>query len=82
MRFFGWLFVIAGIFSVFFFPLIALPGIIIGAILISIGRNSKDRKLAKKARKLRYKAEKARMEGDFETAKELELKAKNMTEGI
>ncbi|RAO98518.1 hypothetical protein PW5551_09220 [Petrotoga sp. 9PW.55.5.1] len=76
MRVIGWIFIIIGIFSAFSLPILGLPEIIIGAILISIGRKGKDRRLAKKARKLRYKAEKARMEGDYDRAKELELKAK------
>lgn len=62
MRFIGWIFLIIGIFSVLFSPIFGLLFIIMGAILISLGRKGKDRRLAKKARKLRYKAEKARFD--------------------
>jgi len=43
---------------------------------LSVGWKGKDRKLAKKARKLRYKAAKARKEGDVERAEYFEVKAK------
>jgi hypothetical protein len=76
MRFFGWVFLIVGIFSVLLMPILGLLIIIIGAILLSVGWKGKDRKDAKKARKLRYKAAKARMGGDIERAEYLEVKAK------
>ena len=76
MRFFGWLFLIIGIFSALLMPILGLLIIIIGAILLSVGWKGKDRKDAKKARKLRYKAAKARKEGNEELAERFEIKAK------
>jgi uncharacterized membrane protein len=66
MRFFGWVFLIVGIFSVLLMPILGLLIIIIGAILLSVGWKGKDRKDAKKAR----------MGGDIERAEYLEVKAK------
>ncbi len=76
MRFFGWLFLIFGIFSALLMPIVGLLVIIIGVILLSVGWKGKDRNLAKKARKLRYKAAKARKEGNGELAEKFEIKAK------
>ena len=76
MRFFGWVFLVLGILSVLLTPFFSLLLIIMGAILISIGRKGKDRRLARKARKMRYKATKARKEGDVERAEYFEVKAK------
>lgn len=76
MRFFGWLFLIIGIFSALLMPILGLLIIIIGSILLSVGWKGKDRKDLKKARKLKYKAAKARKEGDVERAEYFEVKAK------
>ena len=76
MRFFGWLFLVLGILSVLLNPFFAFFLMVVGTILISIGRKGNDRKLAKKARKLRYKAAKARKEGNEELAEKFEIKAK------
>ncbi len=76
MRFFGWVFLVFGIFSILLFPLLAVFLILLGILLISFGRKGYDRRLAKKARKLRYKAAKARKEGDMERAEYFEVKAK------
>ena len=76
MRFFGWLFLIFGIFSALLIPIIGLLLIIIGVILLSVGWKGKDRKDAKKARILHYKAAKARKEGNGELAEKFEIKAK------
>jgi len=40
-------------------PIFALALIVVGILLISFGRKGKDRRLARKARKMRYKAAKA-----------------------
>lgn len=48
MRFIGWIFLIIGIFSAFSLPIFGLPGIIIGAILIFLGRKQKTEELLKK----------------------------------
>ena len=63
MRFFGWIFLIFGVLNVLFMPIFALALIVVGILLISFGRKGKDRRLARKARKMRYKAAKARKEG-------------------
>jgi len=76
MVFFGWVFLVLGILSVLLTPFFSLLLIIMGAILISIGRKGKDRRDMKKARKLRYKAAKARKEGNEELAEKFEIKAK------
>jgi len=65
-----------GIFSILLFPLLAVFLILLGILLISFGRKGYDRRLAKKARKLRYKAAKARKEGNEELAEKFEIKAK------
>jgi len=41
MRIMGWLFVIFGIVTVFFFPFIGIPAIVLGAIFIFLGRSSR-----------------------------------------
>ena len=76
MVFFGWVFLVLGILSVLLTPFFSLLLIIMGAILISIGRKGKDRRLARKARKMRYKAAKARLGGNEELAEKFEIKAK------
>jgi len=76
MRFFGWIFLIFGVLNVLFMPIFALALIVVGILLISFGRKGKDRRLARKARKMRYKAAKARKEGDVERAEYFEVKAK------
>lgn len=90
MRFFGWIFLIFGLLleriltsnkfevseNVLFMPIFALALIVVGILLISFGRKGKDRRLARKARKMRYKAAKARKEGDVERAEYFEVKAK------
>ena len=57
MSFVGWLFLISGIISAFFVPVIGIPSIVIGVLLLLLGRKGKYGRYRYKEEKYKLKAE-------------------------
>lgn len=72
----GWLFLISGIISAFLWPILGLPSIAIGFLLLSLGRKGKHGRYNYLAKKYKYKAEKhpEKAEDYLRKARKYELK--------